>query len=435
MAARKGAAGREAKRVLICTFGSPGDLLPFLALARTLRDLGHEPVIATSETYRRRVEAMEIGFAPVRPDRPPGVPDPDLVDRVRRGQGSPAQIFQEMFLPSIRESFADTNAAADGADLVVSHTLAFTAGLVAEHRGIDWASAVLQPLGFFSRFDPPELGPPGLMAMVRRLGPGWVGAMRAGGATLLRRWSEPWFALRRELGLPSSDSDPVLRGQHSPRLSLGLFSSLLGGWQPDWPPNTVVTGFPFLEDPASQRLELELADWLRSGPPPIIFTLGTTAVMEAGDFYVVSAQAATRLGARAVLLTGDDPRNVPSYLPDGVRAVPYASFGALFPRACAIVHQAGVGTLAQAMRAGAPMLVMPYGHDQPDNAARAVRLGIARRISRTDYHAGEVARQLGQILDDRAMDRRAAEVGERVRAEDGATAAAAAIEREFWRCC
>jgi UDP:flavonoid glycosyltransferase YjiC (YdhE family) len=90
-----------------------------------------------------------------------------------------------------------------------------------------------------------------------------------------------------------------------------------------------------------------------------------------GDFFRESAEAARRLGRRAVLLTGRDPRNQPvGELPAGVIAVPYAPHAAVFPRAAVVVHQGGIGTTGEAMRAGRPMLVVPYSHDQPDHAAR-----------------------------------------------------------------
>jgi UDP:flavonoid glycosyltransferase YjiC (YdhE family) len=153
-------------------------------------------------------------------------------------------------------------------------------------------------------------------------------------------------------------------------------------------------------------------------------------VFDAGRFFVESAEAAARIGRRAVLLIGFDPSNVPAdRLPEGVIAVEYAPFSELFPRAAAIVHQGGVGTTGQALRAGRPSLVMPYSHDQPDNAARAERLGVARTIERRRYTAHTAAAALRPLLENGAYAARAAVVAEWVRAEAGARAAADAIER------
>jgi UDP:flavonoid glycosyltransferase YjiC (YdhE family) len=105
----------------------------------------------------------------------------------------------------------------------------------------------------------------------------------------------------------------------------------------------------------------------------------------------------------------------------------YAPFSELLPRAAAIVHHGGIGTTGLAMRSGRPMLVMPCAWDQPDNAERAVRLGVARTIPRRRYTAARVAAELGHLLDDPAYTRRAHEVGEQVRQEDGVRVACDAL--------
>ncbi|HEX5500379.1 MAG TPA: glycosyltransferase [Thermomicrobiales bacterium] len=420
---------RPSRRVVLATFGSPGDLNPYLAIALELRRRGHDPVVATSACYRPRVEALGVRFHPVRPDQDLDSPDPDFVDRLRKHWRSPASVFQEMFWPALEESYIDTLAAVEGADLLVSHSLAFTAPLVAERTGVAWASAVLQPLGFFSGYDPPVLGatPAPLVERARRIGPAATRPAMIAAKAVVRPWNRPWHRLRARIGLPPTRVDPIFNGQHSPALVLALFSRVFGERQPDWPTPVVVTGFPLFDDPA-QPLPPALADFLADGPPPIVFTLGTTAVRDAGDFYRASAAAAEAAGLRAVLVGAVDAPLRSSWLPAGAMSVAYAPYAALFPRAAATVHQGGIGTLALAMRAGKPMAIMPYGHDQPDNAARARRLGIARVIPRRAYTVDRVAATLQCLLSDPLYGERAAAVGRTLRAEDGAGAAADAIE-------
>src|SRR6201999_4117873 len=175
---------------------------------------------------------------------------------------------------------------------------------------------------------------------------------------------------------------------------------------------------------AGQRdLPPELERFLDQGPPPLVFTLGSAAVLDAGDFYQQSALAAASLGHRAVLLVGSDPRNIPPEVPQNVCVAQYAPYSRLFPRASAIIHQGGVGTTAQALRAGKPMLVMPYSHDQPDNARRVRRLGVARVIRRRRYTAELAARKITLLLEKSSVQQRAAKIGERLRREDGLKAA------------
>ncbi|MGV3723343.1 MAG: glycosyltransferase, partial [Actinomycetota bacterium] len=141
-------------------------------------------------------------------------------------------------------------------------------------------------------------------------------------------------------------------------------------------------------------------------------------------------KAALALRRRAVLLVGiEDWNRLPDPLPEGILAVGYAPHGDLFPRATAIIHQGGVGTTGQAMRAGGPMLVVPHAHDQPDNALRIQRRGIGRMLMPKRYTAANAAAELRRLMDQPQYAERAARVGARVRAEDGVNAACDAIER------
>lgn len=421
------------KRVLLCTYGSLGDLHPFLAIALGLRARGHDAVIASHPSYRERVERLGLGFRPVRPDLPDPERDPAAMARVMDPRVGAEEVFRHGVLPSLRAAYDDTLAAASGVDLLVSHTLTMTVPLVAATTGIPWASVILQPLTFFSAHDFPVLAPAPYLAKLRRLGPPANRALVAGMRRTLNRWLTPWRQLRADLGLPPTDANPILDGQHAPALVLALFSRHFALPQPDWPPQTVQTGFPFLDpdQDGDTPLPPELAAFLDAGPPPLVFTLGSAAVMAAGDFYAASAATAARLVRRAVLVVGDDPRNLADLraLPPDILAVPYAPYAALFPRAAAIVHQGGIGTTAEALRAGRPMLVMPYGHDQPDNADRVARLGVGRAIPRRSYTPSRAATELDRLLNAPSVERRAAALGDLIRAEDGADAAAAALER------
>jgi UDP:flavonoid glycosyltransferase YjiC (YdhE family) len=138
------------------------------------------------------------------------------------------------------------------------------------------------------------------------------------------------------------------------------------------------------------------------------------------------------LGRRAVLLVGRDPRNQPTgELPPGAIAVPYAPHAAVFPRGCVVVHQGGIGTTGEAMRAGRPMLVVHYSHDQPDHAARLSRLGVARGVPREKYNAAIAVREIQTLLQDRRYVDRAAEIGARVRSETETASACDLLSRLF----
>jgi UDP:flavonoid glycosyltransferase YjiC (YdhE family) len=328
----------------------------------------------------------------------------------------------------VRQSYEDLSEAVQGADLLVGHPLTFAASMVAETKKLPWASSLLAPIGFVSAYDPPVPAPAPWMEWMRPLGPLWHRAWFRLVRRSFRSWTRPCDDLRAELGLPPRPY-PLFEDQHAPGLVLALFSKVLGKPQRDWPAQTRVTGFPFFDQDPTAFSANELMAFLDAGPPPLVFTLGTSAVMDAGNFYSESIQAAQSLGKRAVLLIGNRPGNLPpGPLPDGILACGYAPHSELFPRAAAIVHQGGVGTTAQSLRAGKPMVVVPFAHDQFDNAARVRRLGVGRVLSRRRYWAARVALELRRFLDDPKIARQAEAIGRQVRAENGARVAADALE-------
>ncbi|MGB3652627.1 MAG: nucleotide disphospho-sugar-binding domain-containing protein [Rivularia sp. (in: cyanobacteria)] len=180
---------------------------------------------------------------------------------------------------------------------------------------------------------------------------------------------------------------------------------------------------------AGAELIPELKQFLDAGEPPIIFTLGSAAVMDAGNFYQESIEAVKQLNRRAVLLIGKNP--VPKNLSEDIIAVNYAPYSQIFPHACAIAHQGGIGTTAQALRAGHPTIVMPYSHDQPDNAARIERLGTSRTIPRKQYSAKRVVKELNALLENPNYAAKAIEIGRIIQTEDGVSVACDAIEKQL----
>jgi rhamnosyltransferase subunit B len=420
---------RAKRRIVLCTLGSLGDLHPVMGLALGLQSRGHDVVLATSEFYREKIAAAGLEFSPLRPLAAPD--DPQMLRRVLDSRKGPEYLIRTLLLPHVGDMYADMSKATEGADFLISGEVVLAAPLIAEKRRIPWAAAILAPFSFFSAHDPPVLpflpgnrllthAPPFIQ---RRL----LDVFRI--AT--RHWGEPIAELRRSLGLRPTQH-PLLRDRFSPYLNLALFSSVLGRPQPDWPPNTVQTGFVFY-DQQNEAASAPLQSFLGSGPPPLTFTLGSTAVMDPGRFFDESAVAARLLGRRALLLMGRNPP--PANLSKEVFAADYAPYSRVFPQSACIVHQGGVGTTAQALRAGVPQLVMPYAFDQPDNAARVIRIGAGLWLSRQRYRAERAAKQLNRLLATPTYDERASETGRRVGRENGASVACDTVERAMAARC
>lgn len=416
------------KRVVITCWGSHGDLFPYIGLALALKRRGHTPVVATNAGFRNEVEREGIEFAAAGPPIDPNAPNArELFERVMDPIKGSEVIVRELLMPKLRETYAELSAVVPGADILIGHPIAYAAPLVAERTGTPWMSTVLAPLSLFSAHDPGVMPNLPWVNDVPVIGDWLARTLLKLARPMLAKWVEPVAQLRAELKLPPGKL-PIIEGQFSPFGTLALFSRVLAKPQPDSPPNTTITGGVFYNGPDA-ALAPEIEAFLASGKPPIVFTLGTSAVGAAGRFYHESAAAAEQLGVRAVLLTGGFAQNRPERIPPGVLLVDRAPHQLLFPRASAIVHQVGAGTMHQALRAGHPMLTVPHGHDQFDNARRVRKLGVSRTLFPRDYRADRVATELHALLTERDYRERAALVAEAVRLERGADAAVDAIER------
>ena len=413
-------------RIVITSWGSYGDVNPYVGLALALRARGHTPVLAIPTYYRPAVEREGLEHAPVGPDVEPG--DTTLVGRIMDARTGTEFLLREMLAPAIDRTYEQLSAAARRADLLVTHPVTFAGPVLAEATGMPWVSTALAPASFMSEHDPFVMPPAPWLKKVERFSR-WPSVMLMRFAhRMTRPWMAPVDALRARLGLPPG-RHPVFEGQHSPTRVLALFSRVLAEPQVDWPPNVRITGHVFYDAGHGALLAPELARFLDDGEPPLVFTLGSSAVMAAGRFYEESVDAARRLGRRAVFLAGSDRApQLAASLPPGMLAVDQAPHSLVMPRAAAVVQQCGIGTLGQALRAGRPILAVPFAHDQPDNAWRATRLGVARTIPAQRYDARRAERELRHMLDDPTYATRARAVGDQVRQEDGAARACEAID-------
>ena len=420
-------------RIVLSNIGTFGDINPLIAMALELKRRGHAPVMAVPAVFEEKIVPLGLEFHAVRPDIDPE--NTILVEMIYDVKKGTERGLREFLFPVLRQTYDDLLDAAtrpERADLLLLGELNYAGPLVAEVTGIPWASYVLAPLSFFSAFDPPVLPMYPRLARADKTVPGMGRAIRRLARFVSRKWPQPSYDLRAELGL-AKGANPLFDAKHSPYLVLALFSRVLGVEQKDWPENTRITGFCYYDsDAGNDELPANLKEFLAAGPAPVVFTLGSAAVLAAGRFYEFSAKAAMRLGVRAVLLIGTDERNRPRQaLPESICVAEYAPFSALFPQAALVVHQGGVGTTAQCLRASKPMLIMPYSHDQPDNGRRMRRLKVARVIQRGNYLPVRVARKLKAMLEEPLFARRAKLVAQRLEREDGVLSACDALEELY----
>lgn len=404
--------------------GSLGDLHPMIALAIELKARGHATVVNTWQGYREKVEGLGLEFRPLRPDVNPS--DRELLRKTMDAKTGPEMVIKELIFPALGDMYEDLEAACEGADLLINGEIVYATASLVEKTGIKWISSSLAPLSMFSCEDPNVYPAAEWIEYLRPMPAFMHRALFSVMRLSLNSWYAPYRAFRRGLGL-SEDHDPIFDDKYSKLLHLAMFSKAIGLPQSDWYSPTLQTGFCFFDESESGELDPEIASFLDAGEPPIVFTLGSAAVMDARDFFDESAKAAKQMNRRALLLYGRE-NEPPTGIDENIAAFQYAPYSQVFPRAACVVHQAGVGTTAQVLRAGVPHLIMPYSHDQPDNAARCRRAGVAEIIGRDSYNAESAARALGPILTDPKYRENAAALKRIVDAEHGTATACDAIE-------
>jgi UDP:flavonoid glycosyltransferase YjiC (YdhE family) len=305
--------------------------------------------------------------------------------------------------------------------VLVANPGLLAARLIQEKLGVPTASLLLQPGLLPSSTAPPQMPgglgiPTWLPHPLRRLY--WLG-IDACGYPLVTR---PLNGVRGTLHL--SPVRRLFRWWLSPELVIGLFPPWYAAPQADWPPQLRLAGFGRF-DGAREALSEDVRKFCEEGSRPIVFTLGTGMAHAAGFFRAV-VSACEALGARGLLLT--KYRDViPAGLPPGVRHCAFAPFRQLLPLCGAVVHHGGIGTTAAALEAGCPQLVLPLAWDQPDNAARVVRLGVGLVLGSRHRSSGHMAHALARLAAPEFDDRCRA-IASQARAADGLEVAAGWVE-------
>ncbi len=281
-----------------------------------------------------------------------------------------------------------------GETIVVACSSALGARVAHDQMGVPLVTIHLAPLVFRSVRRPPVQPPfvlPSWSPLWLRHSAYWL----LDALMLDPLLAGPINAFRRELKLPPVHH-LLQEWRHSPQRVIGLFPPWFAASQSDWPPQTQLTGFPLYDDAERMRESAELRRYLDDGEPPIVFTLGSV-LKDNRRFFEEAVRACLRLGKRGLLLSPFRDQ-VPASLPHGLRHFEYVPFSRLLPRAAALVYHGGIGTAAQALRAGVPQVVVPQKNDQWDNAVHLESLGVARRLRSGWFHGPDLARTLEELL-------------------------------------
>lgn len=382
---------------ILVTIGSAGDLFPFLWIGRALQARGHRVDLLGPELHRTYADAAGLTFHGL-PADPAVLDHPDLWHPTRG-----LAVVWEATRPAMAQLPGLVAALDSGKQCVLlAHPLALPEADLCRHArpGLKIAAAYLAPSNLPTVHDPLLLGPWPV--------PSWVphGMRRWLWRRLAARFIDPVAlpglnAARTGRGLPVV-TNLIDHLRTIPDLSLALFPAWFAPPQPDWPTPMYQADFPLYDPDPDAAPGAELRAFLDAGAPPVVFTPGT-GNRQAEAYFVAAAYAVTVLGLRAIFLT-PHREQIPTTFPPHICWQSYVPLKALLPHVAALVHHGGIGTTAEALRAGTPQLVVPLAHDQFDNAARVERLGAGASL-----HASRVTPRRMALSLERVVSRDVAE--------------------------
>jgi rhamnosyltransferase subunit B len=387
-------------RILIVGKGGYGDMFPMLAVAQELKNRGHAISIAAEAHHGPSIRPLGIPLTPT---------DADSHRRKTNSSGYLANITKllgKFSSKHIETEYEVVHQAAKDVDLIIGNQVAYTAAIVRKKLGKPWVFCAPSPLAIPSRLDPP-LFPylHGLQSLTRPFGiPPDIYINIAREVSRLNMLSS--IRLQRRVGI-NDNRHPRFEGMYSDDLNLLMTSPALLTHQPDWPAKTFLSGFTWFEPSflKNAKKSEKLSNFLRSGPPPIVFAPGGSKRIAPGRFYTESIAACKKLGCRGILLAA---KRFHDELPvcDDILVIGYTPYAELLDGAAAIVHSGGIGALGWGLKYGVPSVMIPSSWDQYDNARLATQKGIAVTLKSRSFNASELADALRNLRKNTALSAR-----------------------------
>ena len=416
-------------KIAIITYGTRGDVSPFVAIGLELQQRGHDVVVAAPRNHLSFIDRSGLRSLPLTGDSEALMTSTNG-RRWLSGGGSltmlrELNVIVRELVPPVTN---DVDIATVGADLIVCGVLvADLCRIIGELRGvavvIGHACPTLPSSSFQSALVDVAV-PRALNRLSSVLFAKAVWALMGDVATTERR--------RR--GLPRAPTDAATWHQHTGQLALHLWSPAMLPRPPDWGDNDVVTGFCGLPSAARSGLGegaamRELDAFIDAGDAPLFIGLGSMPILDEDAMLRLVVGVASRL-RRRVILGGSwsDRAAVQAKLPSSlVRVCGAVDHDALFPRCAGVLHHGGAGSTATSLRAGVPTMIAAVLGDQHFWGRLLVDLGVGSFVRFKDLDADRLFAGLSTLLrpDVRA---RAAALGARMRAEDGPVVAANALE-------
>lgn len=422
----------EAAHILILTYGTRGDVEPFVAIALRLKERGHKVTLGTAEHFGTWISAFGLDHASLTNALLDIIHSEDGKMILEGGSGFVSRVAAG--IRTMRKSGpintqicldAWRAAQATKPDLILYHHKVIAGPHIAEALGVPAMLGLLQPMivptSAFPAAGLPRLPIPGYNRLSYRL----VAMSYASFRTSVNRFRT------ENLGLsPVDHSHDVLMPAGAGRIKvLHAVSPLIIPRPTDWPAEALMTGYWWLPPDQTYAPPKALAEFLAAGEPPVYVGFGsmTTRDPAALGRLVVDALKLARIrGVIGSGWAGIAPKTEDNIV---IGDVPHSW---LFPRMRAVVHHGGAGTTAAGFRAGIPTVICPFFGDPPAWAERSVTLGVsAAPIPRRKLTPERLAASMRLAISDPDIRSRAQKLGAKLATEDGIGAAASQIEKRI----
>ncbi len=395
------------KTVLLAAIGTLGDIEPFISFAHAFKSLNVRPILVVNSQWVNHVQKFDLEVHSI------GDVIPVSPTTAAKKEADPAygygfsKIWRDWGVPCTEKTYnlilkliEDTQPFA-----VISHYLSIGSAWAAAKAELPYSIVLPQPGSVVLTQSKDYKKGPLLLAVLRRCN------------FFLKKTCE-------ELGVEWRASlweDTIYQANSH----LGFWSPTLGIPSAERFPKLTVCGFPeLMSDPCPEDVQA----FLDEGEPPIAFGLGTSAVNIAGSFFQDAIQVCRELDCRGIFFCGN---NIPPFLPNRILGVKFAPYSKVFPQCKAIVHHGGINTCANAIKARRPMVIVPYGADQLQNAGLLEHFGVSITLGRGQENVKTLTRSLEKVLTSE-YQQRAEDIGSKVCAEpDGALVAANKILEDF----
>lgn len=408
-------------RIVISTWGSTGDVQPFLALSERLLKVGHEVRVCASERYRDRFVKRGIDFYPV------GTPvDQDHLDRmmdaiiqIRNPLQSVIFIVKEGILPKANKWYADCLKGMKGYNLAICHSVDVPGQEAAIRNNLPWITVSYCPGFVKTYYEAPSPLP--------NLGTTLNGLLWKVVEHLMRKRVDPLFNdFITSIGGKKRECT-ILEGKYSPELNLIAASPSISKTPPDLPSRHKFTGAWFLEE-SDYEVSSTLQQFLERGLPPIIISFGSMGGSRNIETTSILVEAVQRANQRAIIQTGWGNLGIESP-PENFCFVGYVPHNFLFRQGCCIIHHGGAGTTAAVCRSGVPSIVVPHLGDQLYWGHTLHKIGVAPQpLHRQDMTPKRLAKRIKQVISSQSMADKAKTLMEAINAEDGLANAVRFIE-------